>query len=403
MQSPKSLQSTSTNTPDKWNPEADHLWKSGKKQAAISLVLKSINESQGPRPPRHPGMQFCYYLFLLNDYASAEKYLKILSEAYEDDAEIIENYAVILSRLKKNWPEVVRLLQRVIELKPESINAWDGLTNALRMTGDFDAAAHAGTRALQMKEVAATPPQGWELPSMNPQQYDQRRNGIDVIAFSLFGKHPRYLRGALRNTLLTPDLYPGWTVRFYLDESVPGTLVTMLSDQGAEIVHMPNGQTMRQKLGWRFAVANDPAVRRFAVRDVDSVISYREARAVEDWTISDRWFHVMRDWWTHTELILAGMWGGRAGVLPDLTEMLIRYQPAAKETPNVDQWFLREKVWGYVRQSCFTHDRFFNLPETKRWPTGDPPGTLHVGQDEFTANRTHQEQQLGPWLDRISK
>ncbi|MFG0254458.1 MAG: tetratricopeptide repeat protein, partial [Rhodopirellula sp. JB053] len=350
-----------------------------------------------------PGMQFCYYLFLLNDYASAEKYLKILSEAYEDDAEIIENYAVVLSRLKKNWPEVVRLLQRVIELKPESINAWDGLANALRMTGDLDAAVHAGTRALQMKDEAATPPEGWELPSMNPQQYDQQRDGTDIIAFSLFGKHPRYLRGALRNALLAPDLFPGWQLRFYLDDSVPARFVQTLTERNAEIVQMPSGQTMRQKLGWRFAVAHDPAVRRFAVRDVDSVLSYREARAVEAWINSDRWFHVMRDWWTHTELILAGMWGGRAGVLPDLTEMLIQYQPKAKETPNVDQWFLREKVWGYVRQSCLTHDRLFNLQKTDRWPVDAPPASIHVGQDEFTSNRTHQEQQLGPWLDRIPK
>ncbi|EGF27472.1 hypothetical protein RBWH47_03550 [Rhodopirellula baltica WH47] len=346
-------------------------------------------------------MQFCYYLFLLNDYKAAEKYLRILSDAYPDDAEIIENYAVVLSRLKKNWPEVVRLLRRVIELQPGSINAWDGLTNALRMSGDLEAAVEAGTNALRMKDEATTAPENWQLPSIDPKQYDEDRGGTDVIAFSLFGKKPRYLRGALRNLLLAPDLFPGWQVRFYLDESVPASFVQTLSMQKAEIMEMPSGQSLRQKLGWRFAVANDSGVRRFVVRDVDSVLSYREARAVEDWLQSDRWFHVMRDWWTHTELILAGMWGGRAGVLPNLTEALENYQPKAKETPNIDQWFLREKAWGYVRQSCKMHDRLFSLDGTSQWPTESPGDSIHVGQDEFTANREYQERQLGPWFEVV--
>ena len=49
----------------------------------------------------------------------------------------------------------------------------------------------------------------------------------------------------------------------------------------------------------------------------------------------------MRDWWTHTDLVLAGMWGGVAGVLPDLRTMFNKYRSRHAETPHWDQWFLR--------------------------------------------------------------
>jgi hypothetical protein len=105
----------------------------------------------------------------------------------------------------------------------------------------------------------------------------------------------------------------------------------------------------------------------------------------------------MRDWWTHSELMLAGMWGGVAGILPPLVDMLERYQPLAVETPNIDQWFLRDCVWAYVRQSCLVHDRFFTPPGASSWPVPAPQGNIHVGQDEFTARRREQAERLVSW------
>ena len=132
---------------------------------------------------------------------------------------------------------------------------------------------------------------------------------------------------------------------------------------------MPAGQSLRQKLCWRFQVANDPGVGRFLVRDCDSVVNQREVAAVQQWLASESWFHVMRDWWTHTDPILAGMWGGVAGVLPDLAALLSAYKPPAKETANVDQWFLRDLLWGSIRPLALVHDRCFRSEGSVPWPT----------------------------------
>ncbi|WP_231596249.1 hypothetical protein [Synechococcus sp. CBW1108] len=221
-----------------------------------------------------------------------------------------------------------------------------------------------------------------------------------MIAFSIWGSNPRYLRGALRNALLIPDLYPGWQARFHLDTTVPLEFRELLQSLGAELRLMPAGQSMRQKLCWRFLVANDPAVGRFLVRDCDSVVNQREVAAVQQWLASERWFHVMRDWWSHTDPILAGMWGGVAGVLPDLTALLSAYRPPAKETANVDQWFLRDLLWGSIRPLALVHDRCFRSEGSVPWPDPEPVGNRHVGQNEFGAQREGQSLWLAGWLQR---
>jgi hypothetical protein len=131
------------------------------------------------------------------------------------------------------------------------------------------------------------------------------------------------------------------------------------------------------------------------------VVNERERRAVDEWIASGYWFHAMRDWWTHTDLLLAGMWGGVAGVLPPLATMLSRYSPGVMETPNVDQWFLRDEVWRYVRQSCLVHDRCFRSPGSRPWPDPDPAGSIHVGQNVFAVGREAQEARLRSCGERI--
>ncbi|MGO2504311.1 MAG: hypothetical protein ACTH7C_14355, partial [Cobetia marina] len=168
--------------------------------------------------------------------------------------------------------------------------------------------------------------------------------------------------------------------------------------------------SLRQRLCWRFAVADDPGVGYFLVRDCDSVISLREVRAVQMWLTSGRFFHVMRDWWTHTDLVLAGLWGGVAGVLPSMEGMLADWSPRQVETPNIDQWFLKERVWRYLRTSLMSHDRCYSLKVNSRaslaFPDdvlGElPAGNAHVGCDEWTRDPAFQRRQLGPWLRQAS-
>jgi len=207
-----------------------------------------------------------------------------------------------------------------------------------------------------------------------------RPRGRDVVAFSLFGRDPLYLEGAVENARLVPRAYPGWSCRFYVDGSVPGPTVDALRSLGAEVAE-PSGR-WRDVHGalWRFAVADDPTVRRFACRDADSRVGARDARAVEAWTASGRLFHLMRDHPCHAELVLAGLWGGHAGVLPPMERLMEAFPPAAAGRWS-DQAFAAEAVWPLIRGDALVHDSCWRLFGAVPFPPGpDDADGDHVGR-----------------------
>jgi hypothetical protein len=175
-------------------------------------------------------------------------------------------------------------------------------------------------------------------------------------------------------------LYPEWTCRFYVDESVPAEVLKRLHQEGAQIKRVGGLPAGRFGTFWRFMVADDPGVDRYLVRDCDACLNLRERAAVEDWIASGRHFHVMRDGYTHTEVILAGMWGGVRGALPSVTEAIVDFGNAAPLTRTADQHFLRERIWPTVRQSVLVHDSFFRFGQAIDFPAGARPGSPSVGQ-----------------------
>ena len=155
-----------------------------------------------------------------------------------------------------------------------------------------------GRRSLELKDAAAAGSKTiWPIPNdkPSPPPFSYQSRNRNVISFSLWGDNPRYLRGALRNVIIAGDIYPGWTCRFYCDDSVPPEFRGELSSYGATVVMKPRPANFYEGLMWRFEVIGDPGVERFLVRDADSVVNVKERVAVDEWIQSGKWFHVMRD------------------------------------------------------------------------------------------------------------
>lgn len=379
-----------------WNATACDAWATGQQLAAVQATLAALNQ-QTTKDPRL-SLQAAYYLFLMKDIGSAAQILEHERQRSPGHREVLLNLGVTYRCLGK-YAAAVELFEQVLSQDASHYVALDGLCICQHLLGNDDAASAAGTRALQLKDHAGqTAPPQWQAPTAHPIALAGQPGKRNVISFSLWGNGPAYLRGALRNVLQAHDVYPGWVLQFHVDPSVPADFLQLIQSLGAEVVAHPAHQPLRTKLCWRFAAANDPTVGRFLVRDADSVISTREALAVQAWCDSDRHFHVMRDWWSHTDLMLAGMWGGVAGVLPNLAPMLLNYRSPSAETPNIDQWFLRDQVWGMVRQSCLVHDRCFRPAGAQPFPGNIPLGSRHVGQDEFAAHGPWQARWLAPWI-----
>ena len=382
--------------PAGWNRAAHALWLAGRRAEALAACAAALNAAAPDETPAELA-QFAYYLFLDGQLAAAAQALQRLLQKDPADWESVGNLAVIRRRLGETR-EAAELFRALAAAQPANVLAWDGLAAVLAGLGDAPGAAEAGTRALTLKDAQAVRAAPWRPPGRSAAAFAAGKP--DYLVFSLWGDDPRYLRGALRNALLVEDVYPGWRCRFHVDASVPGEVLQLLQDLGAEVVAERARASLSQRLAWRFKAAADPRIGRFLVRDADSVIGPREARAVAAWIASDAWFHVMRDWWSHTDLILAGLWGGIGGSLPDIETEAQAYRPPAMETPNIDQWFLRDRVWPRIRRHVLVHDRCFRAPGSHPFPGEPPPPPAHVGQNEYAARPEHQDRVLAAWIAR---
>ena len=348
-------------------------------QAQVAILNEILSDNQRwVAAAKH----LCLFFFGAGDYHSCIPILRRILELEPDNIEGLENLGVIYKRIGEHRA-AIHFLKKAVEQGPDRPNIHDALAHAYSAIGDSEKAIWHGEQSLSLKDSGASN-KGRVFPVKgSPKPFNADDSSLNIISFSLWGNHPKYLHGAMRNVQLAPDLYPGWTCRFYCDDSVPGKFLEKLKGLGAEVVLKPRPAAFYEGLLWRFEVIADASVNRFLIRDADSVINIRERVAVDEWLQSDCHFHLMRDYFSHTELILAGMWGGVTGVLPSPDELLSDFSTESGPTANYDQVFLRTMVWPTVKQSVLIHDRHFRCFDSKPFPAlGTLPGYRHVGQNE---------------------
>lgn len=129
---------------------------------------------------------------------------------------------------------------------------------------------------------------------------------MKVISFSLWGDNPDYLIGAKRNAELARDIYPGWETWFYVEK---GTNIN-LENLATRVIYY-DSELGSDGMFQRFRPMQDPLVDVFISRDCDSRLSDREYQAVQEWLVSDKQFHCMRDHEHHGIPVLGGMWGAK--------------------------------------------------------------------------------------------
>ena len=179
-----------------------------------------------------------------------------------------------------------------------------------------------------------------------------------VVAFSLFGSEPIYGEGAVLNAAAIKELLPTWEMRVYHDDSISPHLIGRLQQAGAHTIHA-NEAGIGHWPGtfWRFHAVSDAQIEKVLFRDADSVIAPREISLIHEWLNSPKPFHVIRDWYTHVELILAGLLGAHApflGYMPNLIEHYVKHE--LEHSRNDDQLFLAKHIWPRICQHTLIHD-----------------------------------------------
>lgn len=179
----------------------------------------------------------------------------------------------------------------------------------------------------------------------------------NIVAYSLWGDHPMYWKGALRNIELVNKLYPGFISRFYIDKNSRQDLIDSIQGENVEVV-LVNSKDSFHGMFWRFWASEDSDVNVFLSRDCDSRISEREVLAVKEWLKSDKDFHIMRDHPYHTVPILGGMWGCRNGILREIkiSKQIENWNKFGRK--GIDQDFLGQVIYPYVRNKSLEHSEF---------------------------------------------
>lgn len=358
------------------------LYVSGRVDDAADRMAALI-QSHPDTPDLREHKLLLLYRFAKRDYGASLDCLQKTHRLFPDDADTMQNIARILMSTGRLMEALV-WLERVRILYPGRPAIHDGLTELYGRLGNHVRARHHGDRSLTLKdERAAARSSLCALPDTRAPDFRPDRPRRNVIAFSLWGQTQRYLAGAIRNAQAAPRIYPGWRCRFYCGRDVPGATIAALLAAKADVIMKDGGGDFLEGLFWRFDVASDPAVDRFLVRDADSVINPREAAAVAAWLDSGAPFHAMRDYFTHTDLLLAGMWGGTGGLLPDLAPHYGPFLQSGIKTFNCDQRFLGDVVWPTIRKHVLVHDSWFRAAGSRPFPANAPSlRGGHVGQNE---------------------
>jgi hypothetical protein len=179
-----------------------------------------------------------------------------------------------------------------------------------------------------------------------------------LISFSLWGDNPIYTIGAVKNADLAKEIYPGWICRFYLGKSVPMNITEELRSRDNTEIFIMNEPGNWTGMFWRFYPASESDVGVMISRDTDSRLSAREREAVDEWLESDKDFHIMRDHPYHATEILGGMWGVRGQILSNMKQLIHEYTKG--DFWQVDQNFLKEKIYPVIMRDMYIHDEFFD-------------------------------------------
>ncbi|TDA47890.1 tetratricopeptide repeat protein [Burkholderia pyrrocinia] len=303
---------------------------------------------------------------------------------------VMADYALCLMRTKR-YDAAYAIYQRIHAMpatqQRQAGDTWlDGFAEVCGWLGLRDELRELGHQSLAAADERFRGHLRWPI-DRPPPAFDARAAERNVIAYSLYGANPRYCEPAVMNARIVDELFPGWTCRVYLDDTVPLHVIERLRQAGAQVVQVDE-RTRREipATMWRFLVMDDPSVVRYLVRDADALLSEREVPTVAQWLESGRWFHHMRDYFTHTELLLAGMWGGCNGVFPALYPLMRDFAASHQRSARfTDQHFLREVLWATVRESILNHDELFGFHGAQPFPAHPPirwrTSEFHVGSN----------------------
>lgn len=185
---------------------------------------------------------------------------------------------------------------------------------------------------------------------------------MNYICYSLWGKSDLYNYGAIENALRAKDFFPNFKVKIFHDDTCNISCLEKMSKMdNVVLVNISSLKKIpKNKMMWRFI----PAIEEEGIclcRDLDSFLSERDKKLVNEFLKSKFDFHIIRDNEKHTEKIMGCGWGSRNGILKNLKNEFYNYDKIPQKLENrpagfgMDQEFLAEIVYPYIVNNSFVH------------------------------------------------
>ena len=331
-----------------------------------------------------------------HDYVHARQLVSEVLNIVPHHPIALSDFAIAVLRLG-DYESAYQYFMQALEASGDnvSINLYDGLTEACFYLKKVREQKKYGRLAILKRKAEVENEPVLQLPKKKAPPFNPNNPKENIISYSLFGRQVRYCEYAVLNAKKALEIYPEWRCRFYIDESVPRHVVNRLIELNAQVIFVTDSMKQLPGVFWRFYVMDDPQVKRFIIRDADSLLSYREKMAVEDWINSEKWFHTMRDAKDHVALILAGMWGGCTGVIHNVEQHISEFIQSQHymSMSDIDQHFLRYCVWPTIKQSVFMHDGQGYDPKAVKFNSQSSMLDRNL-DDEFHVGRVEIKKQL---------
>lgn len=209
-----------------------------------------------------------------------------------------------------------------------------------------------------------------------------------LITYALFGTEPFYRRHLPALVRAHHTLFPEWQLRIMHDASLEageyGAALRAMDREGLLRLEHVSEELPPLTLGmlWRMKPCWEPGVRFNLCRDVDSLPTPRERRAVETFIRSGAAVHCINDHPLHTSAMMGGLVGFRAAEFVRVSGLTCFDDLVALgggggcerwRTKGYDQTVLCEHVWPRVCGAACVH----RLRTPRSWPTSEPVAAMH--------------------------
>lgn len=179
---------------------------------------------------------------------------------------------------------------------------------------------------------------------------------VKVFSFVIYGNEAKYTKGLLANINLITTNYPNWQIWIYYGTDVPNNVLSQYKSYD-NVILIPTYTTGPITKCFRYFPIDNNTVELCIIRDADSRIYNRDQLCINEFLLSDKLFHIIRDHPNHNHKIMAGMWGIKKGALNVLIKNL--FDNWAK-THSFDFWsdtqFLTDCIYPIVYNMSLIHD-----------------------------------------------